>query len=40
MTKFILTKWNITIQTTNLFAVEMLRQMGWKVKHNTLSELL
>lgn len=40
VTNFILIKDGKEIHTTNLDLVEKLLSEGWKIKHNTLSELI
>lgn len=40
MTKFTLSKNNLTCHTDLLRIVQILRKLGWKVKHNELSELI
>lgn len=40
MTNFILIKNNLQCKTQRLYIVRILRKLGWKVKANTLSELI
>lgn len=40
MTKFILYKGRMSTTTTNIFVVKQLKLLGWKVKHNKLSDLI
>jgi len=40
MTKFTLVKNNMVCHTYMLSIVRILRKKGWKVLHNTLSELI
>jgi hypothetical protein len=39
-TEFILTKYNIECRTTSFKIVNLLKKLGWKVKHSELSELI
>lgn len=38
--KFILVRGNTELVVTSLNFVEVLLKQGWKIKHNTLSELI
>jgi hypothetical protein len=40
MTKFTLTKGNLSCSTNLLSIVRLLRKLGWKVKHSELGELI
>lgn len=40
MTKFNLTKWNLSCSTRNLEVVKQLKALGWKIKQAELSELI
>ena len=39
-TRFILVKGNLECSTNLLGVVRLLKRLGWKIKHNELSELI